>query len=80
MTFTMEAPPVQYVTTPDGYNIGYCDSGEGRPFVFLPMATTHLHVYWTQDTFVLPWWEGLARRFRLVQYGGRGQGMSTRGT
>jgi DNA-binding CsgD family transcriptional regulator/pimeloyl-ACP methyl ester carboxylesterase len=75
----MDAPPVQYVTTSDGYNLAYCDSGEGRPFVFLPMTTTNLHVYWTQETFVRPWWEGLAQRFRLVQYDGRGQGMSTRG-
>jgi pimeloyl-ACP methyl ester carboxylesterase len=75
----MAAPSVQYVTTADGYNIVYCDSGAGRAFVLLPMATTNLHVYWTPETFVRPWWEDLARRCRLVQYDGRGQGMSTRG-
>jgi pimeloyl-ACP methyl ester carboxylesterase len=75
----MDAPPIQYVTTSDGYNIAYCDSGDGRPFVFLPTTNTNLHVYWTQETFVRPWWEDLAQRFRLVQYDGRGQGMSTRG-
>jgi pimeloyl-ACP methyl ester carboxylesterase len=75
----MDAPPVQFLTTRDGYNLAYCDIGEGKPFVFLPMTTTHLHVYWTQKTFVRPWWEGLAQRFRLIQYDGRGQGMSSRG-
>jgi pimeloyl-ACP methyl ester carboxylesterase/DNA-binding CsgD family transcriptional regulator len=75
----MDAPPVQYVTTSDGYNIGYCDSGVGRPLVFMPMTMTNLHMFWTEDTQVLPWWQGLAQRFRLIQYDGRGQGMSTRG-
>ena len=79
MASTMNAPPVQYVRTSDGYNIAFCDSGDGRSFIVLPQPSSHLHVFWTEDTFVRPWYEGLAQRFRLVQYDGRGQGMSTRG-
>jgi len=75
----MDAPPVQYVTTSDGYNIAYAVSGEGRPFVFLPLGMSHIQVDWTEDTWVKPWLQGLAARFQLIQYDGRGQGMSTRG-
>jgi len=75
----MDAPPVQYVTTSDGYNIAYAVSGEGRPFVLMPQAFSHIQLFWTQDHYVRPWLEGLAARFRFIQYDGRGQGMSTRG-
>src|SRR3990172_9028894 len=75
----MEPPPVQYVTTSDGFNIAYAVSGSGRPFVFAPMIFSHIEVYWKQETFMRPWLEGLSSRFQLVQYDGRGQGTSTRG-
>jgi DNA-binding CsgD family transcriptional regulator/pimeloyl-ACP methyl ester carboxylesterase len=75
----MDAPPVEYVTTSDGYNIAYAISGHGRPFVFLPQPISHIQLYWTEDTWVRPWLQGLAARFKLIQYDGRGQGMSTRG-
>jgi DNA-binding CsgD family transcriptional regulator/pimeloyl-ACP methyl ester carboxylesterase len=44
----------------------------------MPGYFSHLEVYWTQSTYLLPWFQGLANRFRLVLYDGRGQGMSTR--
>jgi DNA-binding CsgD family transcriptional regulator/pimeloyl-ACP methyl ester carboxylesterase len=75
----MDAPPVRYVTTSDGYDIAYAVNGEGRPLVFMPQPISHIQVYWTQETWVLPWLQGLATRFQLIQYDGRGQGMSTRG-
>jgi DNA-binding CsgD family transcriptional regulator/pimeloyl-ACP methyl ester carboxylesterase len=75
----MDAPPVQYVTTSDGYSIAYCVSGEGRPVVWMPHLFSHIEVYWTQSTFIRPWLEALASRFQLIQYDGRGQGMSSRG-
>src|SRR5438445_7007714 len=75
----MDPPPVQYVKTSDGYDIAYAISGQGRPFVFMPTPFSHVHLYWTEKTFLLPWLEGLSARFRLVQYDGRGQGMSSRG-
>ncbi len=79
MPFAMDPPPVQYVTTSDGFSIAYAVSGKGTSFVFMPPAFSHIQVFWTQATFLGPWLEGLATRFRLVQFDSRGKGMSTRG-
>jgi DNA-binding CsgD family transcriptional regulator/pimeloyl-ACP methyl ester carboxylesterase len=75
----MDAPPVQYVTTSDGCSIAYAVSGKGRPYVFMPQPISHIQLYWRAQTFMIHWLEMLADRFCLVQYDGRGQGMSTRG-
>ena len=75
----METPPVQYVKTSDGFSIAYAVSGQGRPVIWVPHFFSHIEVYWTQATFIRPWLEGLASRFQLIQYDGRGQGMSSRG-
>jgi pimeloyl-ACP methyl ester carboxylesterase len=74
----MDAPPVQYVTTSDGFNVAYTVSGAGIPFVFTPSALSHVQLLWEIPTSG-DWLRGLSRRFRLVQYDGRGQGLSTRG-
>jgi DNA-binding NarL/FixJ family response regulator len=74
----MEPPPVQYVRTPDGFDIAYTVSGQGLPFVFMPWPFSHRGLWW-QSVFGRPISEALAQRFRLVQYDSRGQGMSTRG-
>ena len=74
----MEAPPVQYVTTSDGYSIAYAVSGRGRPFVILPGSFEHVQLAW-QYPKLQPWLEGLAARFQLIQLDERGCGMSTRG-
>ena len=71
----MDAPPVQYVTTKDGFDIAYTVCGEGRPLVFVPFWFNHVQSLWNNN----PWFEGLASRFRLVNYDSRGQGLSTRG-
>jgi DNA-binding CsgD family transcriptional regulator/pimeloyl-ACP methyl ester carboxylesterase len=76
----MDAPPVQYVTTGDGYSIAYSVTGQGQPLVLMPaFPFNHIQLYWTEDTWYQAWLRGLASRFRLVQYDSRGQGMSTRG-
>jgi DNA-binding CsgD family transcriptional regulator/pimeloyl-ACP methyl ester carboxylesterase len=75
----MDAPPVQYAKTRDGFDIAYSVCGEGYPFVMMPLHFSHIQLYWTQETFMLPWLQGLAERFQFIQYDGRGQGMSTRG-
>lgn len=72
----MNAPPVQYATTPDGMNIAYSVTGSGPTLVLMPYPISHLHLRWQNDPEFL---EPLASRFRLVQYDGRGQGMSSRG-
>jgi DNA-binding CsgD family transcriptional regulator/pimeloyl-ACP methyl ester carboxylesterase len=74
----MDAPPVQYVRTSDGYDIAYAVRGEGRPFVLLPGAFEHVQLAW-QYPSLHPWLEGLSTRFRLIQFDERGAGMSTRG-
>jgi pimeloyl-ACP methyl ester carboxylesterase/DNA-binding CsgD family transcriptional regulator len=74
----VDAPPVQYVTTSDGYNIAYCVSGNGRPFVFMPRPFSHLRTIWAAEsnrTALL----ALASRFQVIRYDSRGQGMSMRG-
>ena len=75
----MDAPPVHYVKTSDGYDIAYCVSGEGPPLVFMPRPMNHLNLYWTENTWYREWLVALASRFKLVQYDGRGQGLSSRG-
>jgi pimeloyl-ACP methyl ester carboxylesterase/DNA-binding CsgD family transcriptional regulator len=74
----MDVPPVQYVRTSDGYDIAYAVSGQGRPVIWMPHLFSHIQVYWRQRTFIRDWLEGLASHFQLIQYDGRGQGMSSR--
>jgi pimeloyl-ACP methyl ester carboxylesterase/DNA-binding CsgD family transcriptional regulator len=75
----MEPPPVQYVRTSDGYDIAYWTVGNGRPFVYVPGQFSDLNVFWHEASMHGPWMQGLAERFRLTSFDGRGQGMSTRG-
>ena len=75
----MEAPPVQYVTTSDGYSIAYSIAGAGTTVVFLPLGLNHIQLAWTQDGRIKDWLQQLASRFRLVQLDNRGEGMSQRG-
>jgi len=72
----MNAPPVQYVTTRDGYNIAYTVSGHGPPLVFLPPGFNSVQLLWRHCP---EWMHGLAQRFRLISYDARGEGLSTRG-
>jgi pimeloyl-ACP methyl ester carboxylesterase len=74
----MDAPPVQYVTTSDGYNIAYAVSGEGPLLIHLPPLWSHFSRLWSHDLSA-SYFEAIAARFRLVLYDGRGQGLSTRG-
>jgi pimeloyl-ACP methyl ester carboxylesterase/DNA-binding CsgD family transcriptional regulator len=75
----MDAPPVRYVTTGDGYSIAYSVTGTGPTVVFLPLGLNHIQLAWTQDGRIKDWLQELASRFRLVQYDSRGEGMSQRG-
>jgi DNA-binding CsgD family transcriptional regulator/pimeloyl-ACP methyl ester carboxylesterase len=74
----MDAPPVQYVTTSDGYNLAYTVSGEGQPYVLMPNPGSHAQLAW-QSRDRSGWRNGLSDRFKLICYDSRGQGMSTRG-
>jgi pimeloyl-ACP methyl ester carboxylesterase/DNA-binding CsgD family transcriptional regulator len=72
------APPVQYVTTSDGYSIAYTVAGAGPPFVFMPSWTNHVEEVWKAG-LVTPLIRALSERYRLINYDARGMGMSTRG-
>jgi pimeloyl-ACP methyl ester carboxylesterase/DNA-binding CsgD family transcriptional regulator len=74
----MDAPPIQYVKTSDGYNIAYAVTGEGLPMVLLPAAFSHVRNDWSMaanQPLFLP----LTQRYRLARFDVRGHGMSTRG-
>ena len=71
----MDPPPVQYVTTSDGFSIAYCVSGEGRPLFFVSGSFMDIQQVWRYQP---EWMEGLAARFRLIQLDPRGFGMSAR--
>jgi pimeloyl-ACP methyl ester carboxylesterase/DNA-binding CsgD family transcriptional regulator len=78
----MEAPSVRYVRTSDGYDIAYTVTGSGPPLVFLPFAFTHVEHNWRHNFYHAPrgpWLHALAREYRVVNYDGRGSGMSGRG-
>jgi DNA-binding CsgD family transcriptional regulator/pimeloyl-ACP methyl ester carboxylesterase len=74
----MNPPPIQYVTTADGYDIAFAVSGNGPPLILLPNAWSHIRNFWQ-----IPWrrslFVALAERFTLIQFDARGQGLSTRG-
>jgi pimeloyl-ACP methyl ester carboxylesterase/DNA-binding CsgD family transcriptional regulator len=74
----MKVPQVQYATTPDGYSLAYAVSGKGLPLILTPPALNHIQLVWEWPSH-RRWLEGLAQRFRLIQFDPRGQGMSTRG-
>ena len=74
----MNAPPVQYVTTSDGYSIAYCSVGTGRPLVAAPWPHSHLQLNWTEAGEQLLLTRALTEKYRQVQYDARGQGLSTR--
>jgi hypothetical protein len=77
----MNPPPVQYVTTSDGYSIAYAVSGTGSPLVVAPAIWNHVQNSWLPEspfgrTPTLHTW---AKRFQVIAYDSRGQGMSQRG-
>jgi len=76
----MDAPPVHYAKTSDGYDIAYAVRGQSdRALVAVPMPHNHLQLLWQQAGDTQQMLAGLAERYRLVQYDARGQGMSMRG-
>jgi pimeloyl-ACP methyl ester carboxylesterase/DNA-binding CsgD family transcriptional regulator len=74
----MDAPPVQYVRTSDGYDIAYAVSGSGPPLVVLPWIFEHIQLAWEYPG-LCDWLPVLAEKFTVVQLDARGSGMSSRG-
>jgi DNA-binding CsgD family transcriptional regulator/pimeloyl-ACP methyl ester carboxylesterase len=75
----MDAPPLQYVTTPDGCKIAYCIAGEGAPLVYLPHPFSSIDLSWRTRSQFRVLFERLASHCRLITYDSRGLGSSTRG-
>ncbi len=75
----MEPPPVQYVTTSDGFSIAYTVNGEGPTLVYMPFAFGNLGHQSNTDWGADPQRSRLRPHVRLVRYNNRGQGLSTRG-
>ena len=73
----MEAPPVRYTTTSDGFDIAYAVGGKGPPLVFMPFHFNHVRRRWSSSSSTYA--RGLAESWRVHLYDSRGQGMSTRG-
>jgi pimeloyl-ACP methyl ester carboxylesterase/DNA-binding CsgD family transcriptional regulator len=73
----MDAPPVQYVKTSDGYDIAYGVSGNGPALVCTGAGLMHLQLAWEMPR-LRDWLAALAARFRLVQIDHRGTGLSAR--
>jgi DNA-binding NarL/FixJ family response regulator len=73
----VDAPPVQYVTTSDGYSIAYGVSGDGPTLVFAGAGLMHLQLAWEMPR-LQDWLAALSTRFRLIQLDHRGTGLSSR--
>ncbi len=71
------ATPIQYATTADGVRIAYCLHGDGPPLVYVRGWVSHLELLWADDAF-RAFFETLGRRFTVVRYDARGNGLSER--
>ena len=77
----MDAPPVQYARTSDGYDIAYTVAGEGTCILVPPFARSHAQLNWQNDLVLtrrIPFLSRLAEHFRVVTFDDRGQGLSSR--
>jgi len=74
----MDAPPVQYVKTSDGYDIAYAVCGEGIPVIRVPQMWSHFSLQWSSGIFDSEFRQW-SEHFKMVLFDSRGQGLSTRG-
>jgi class 3 adenylate cyclase len=74
----MDAPQIQYCTTPDGVNIAFWVAGDGPPLLYLPPLPEHAELEWDfADSRSM--YEWLCRRHRVVRIDPRNTGLSDRG-
>ena len=77
MSVTMDAPPVQYVTTSDGFSIAYAVAGSGTPLIVLPGTFYHVQYAW-EFPGLGQWLQALASHYQVILMDIRGTGMSSR--
>ena len=65
MSVTMDAPPVQYVTTSDGFSIAYTVAGSGTPLVVLPGTFYHVQYAW-EFPGLGQWLQALAMNYQVI--------------
>ncbi len=68
-------PRIQYAKTKDGVSIAYYRLGKGMPLVNMPFPFSHLQLVW-EIASNRSWYERLAQKRQLVEYDGRGSGLS----
>jgi class 3 adenylate cyclase len=69
------APSARYATTRDGVRIGYTISGDGPPLVFVRALNSHAEA-WLTEPWTGRYFGALARRFSVVLFDARGNGLS----
>lgn len=69
---------IAFATTSDGVRIAYSTVGDGPPVIAVLGWVTHLERGYGSPQFNF-WSPGMVERHRLVQYDGRGSGLSDRG-
>ena len=72
----MTLPDIQFTNTADGITIAYASTGEGNSLVMTPGWVSHLELTCTGESGAFN--ERLARSHRLIQFDGRGTGLSDR--
>ena len=70
---------IDYCTTKDGVRIAYGTSGQGPPVVIVVGLLTHLKLGLFSPTYNSAFLKPLVARHSVIQYDGRGFGMSDRG-
>jgi len=73
----MMPPSIRFATAADGVSIAYAVDGQGPPLVFAFGWVSHLELMWKDEAF-RAYFGALARRFQVVRYDARGNGLSER--
>jgi class 3 adenylate cyclase len=68
---------VSFATTSDGVRIAYTEIGAGPPLLLVRGWITHLERMWAEPSF-RQFFEALSKRFRVVRFDARGNGLSQR--
>ena len=71
-------PRIQYAKTSDGVSIAFSVVGDGAPLIIVPNPPwSNIQLAW-QNPYVRIALERTSARWKLVQYDGRGSGLSQR--